>query len=39
MVGYLALQMASIPRAAFFTNIFTEINGVALTSRQITGFA
>ena len=30
--------VASIPRVAFFTDTFTEINGVALTSRQLTGF-
>jgi glycosyltransferase involved in cell wall biosynthesis len=29
----------SIPRVAFFTDTFTEINGVALTSRQLTAFA
>jgi phosphatidylinositol alpha 1,6-mannosyltransferase len=28
-----------IPRVAFFTDTFTEINGVALTSRQLTAFA
>jgi phosphatidylinositol alpha 1,6-mannosyltransferase len=28
-----------IPRVAFFTDTFQEINGVALTSRQLTGFA
>jgi phosphatidylinositol alpha 1,6-mannosyltransferase len=28
-----------VPRVAFFTDTFTEINGVALTSRQLTGFA
>jgi phosphatidylinositol alpha 1,6-mannosyltransferase len=28
-----------IPRVAFFTDTFTEINGVALTSRQLTEFA
>jgi glycosyltransferase involved in cell wall biosynthesis len=31
--------VSSIPRVAFFTDTFTEINGVALTSRQLTGFA
>ncbi len=31
--------MAQIPRVAFFTDTFTEINGVALTSRQLTGYA
>ncbi len=31
--------MAPTPRVAFFTDTFTEINGVALTSRQLTGFA
>ncbi len=31
--------MASIPRVAFFTDTFEEINGVALTSRQLAGFA
>ncbi len=31
--------MATIPRVAFFTDTYTEINGVALTSRQLTGFA
>ena len=31
--------MAPIPRVAFFTDTFTEINGVALTSRQLEGFA
>jgi len=31
--------VAPIPRVAFFTDTFTEINGVALTSRQLTGFA
>lgn len=31
--------MDSIPRVAFFTDTFTEINGVALTSRQLTEFA
>jgi len=31
--------VAQIPRVAFFTDTFTEINGVALTSRQLTGFA
>jgi phosphatidylinositol alpha 1,6-mannosyltransferase len=28
-----------IPRVAFFTDTFTEINGVALTSRELTAFA
>jgi glycosyltransferase involved in cell wall biosynthesis len=28
-----------IPRVAFFTDTFEEINGVALTSRQLTDFA
>ena len=27
-----------MPRVAFFTDTFTEINGVALTSRQLTAF-
>lgn len=31
--------MDQIPRVAFFTDTFTEINGVALTSRQLTAFA
>ncbi len=31
--------MDKIPRVAFFTDTFTEINGVALTSRQLTAFA
>jgi phosphatidylinositol alpha 1,6-mannosyltransferase len=31
--------MASIPRVAFFTDTFREINGVALTSRQLVDFA
>ncbi len=31
--------MAAIPRVAFFTDTFQEINGVALTSRQLTEFA
>lgn len=31
--------MAPIPRVAFFTDTFNEINGVALTSRQFTEFA
>lgn len=31
--------MGNVPRVAFFTDTFTEINGVALTSRQLTGFA
>lgn len=31
--------MATIPRVAFFTDTYTEINGVALTSRQLTAFA
>lgn len=31
--------MSSVPRVAFFTDTFTEINGVALTSRQLTAFA
>jgi phosphatidylinositol alpha 1,6-mannosyltransferase len=29
----------SVPRVAFFTDTYTEINGVALTSRQLTAFA
>lgn len=29
----------AIPRVAFFTDTFQEINGVALTSRQLTAFA
>ena len=31
--------MASVPRVAFFTDTYSEINGVALTSRQLTSFA
>jgi phosphatidylinositol alpha 1,6-mannosyltransferase len=31
--------LAQVPRVAFFTDTFTEINGVALTSRELTGFA
>ena len=31
--------MDSVPRVAFFTDTYSEINGVALTSRQLTGFA
>jgi glycosyltransferase involved in cell wall biosynthesis len=31
--------VAPIPRVAFFTDTYTEINGVALTSRQLAGFA
>lgn len=31
--------MAFVPRVAFFTDTFTEINGVALTSRQLVSFA
>lgn len=31
--------MAPVPRVAFFTDTFLEINGVALTSRQLTAFA
>ncbi len=31
--------MNGIPRVAFFTDTFDEINGVALTSRQLTAFA
>lgn len=31
--------MADVPRVAFFTDTFQEINGVALTSRQLTSFA
>lgn len=31
--------MTAIPRVAFFTDTFQEINGVALTSRQLTEFA
>jgi phosphatidylinositol alpha 1,6-mannosyltransferase len=31
--------VAPIPRVAFFTDTFSEINGVALTSRQLTEFA
>ncbi|HEX4274992.1 MAG TPA: glycosyltransferase, partial [Bryobacteraceae bacterium] len=30
---------AQIPRVAFFTDTYNEINGVALTSRQLTAFA
>ncbi len=33
------MQSPSIPRVAFFTDTYTEINGVALTSRQLAGFA
>jgi hypothetical protein len=29
----------SVPRVAFFTDTFAETNGVALTSRQLEGFA
>jgi glycosyltransferase involved in cell wall biosynthesis len=32
-------QVDGIPRVAFFTDTFDEINGVALTSRQFTAFA
>ena len=31
--------MSTVPRVAFFTDTFAEINGVALTSRQLTEFA
>ncbi len=31
--------VAKIPRVAFFTDTFQEINGVALTSRQLVDFA
>ena len=31
--------MASLPRVAFFTDTFHEINGVALTSREFAAFA
>ena len=31
--------MAPIPRVAFFTDTYAEINGVALTSRQLENFA
>jgi len=31
--------VAGVPRVAFFTDTFQEINGVALTSRQLTSFA
>ncbi len=31
--------MTSVPRVAFFTDTYNEINGVALTSRQLTSFA
>jgi phosphatidylinositol alpha 1,6-mannosyltransferase len=31
--------MSSIPRVAFFTDSFHEVNGVALTSRQFEAFA
>lgn len=31
--------MAAVPRVAFFTDTFDEINGVALTSRQLVSFA
>lgn len=31
--------MAPVPRVAFFTDTFNEINGVALTSRQLASFA
>lgn len=33
------MQSPAIPRVAFFTDTYTEINGVALTSRQLAGFA
>jgi len=33
------VQSPSIPRVAFFTDTYTEINGVALTSRQLAAFA
>ncbi len=33
------MASAHIPRVAFFTDTFLEINGVALTSRQLTAFA
>jgi phosphatidylinositol alpha 1,6-mannosyltransferase len=31
--------MNAVPRVAFFTDTFNEINGVALTSRQLVAFA
>lgn len=39
LVGLSSRRMASIPRVAFFTDTYAEINGVALTSRQLTAFA
>jgi glycosyltransferase involved in cell wall biosynthesis len=32
-------KVATTPRVAFFTDTYAEINGVALTSRQLTAFA
>lgn len=32
-------SLARIPRIAFFTDTYSEINGVALTSRQLAAFA
>ena len=32
-------MIESAPRVAFFTDSFHEVNGVALTSRQLEGFA
>jgi glycosyltransferase involved in cell wall biosynthesis len=32
-------KVATTPRVAFFTDTYAEINGVALTSRQLTTFA
>src|SRR5690348_7453407 len=32
-------MMSSPPRVAFFTDTYEEINGVALTSRQLTAYA
>jgi phosphatidylinositol alpha 1,6-mannosyltransferase len=32
-------KVACAPRVAFFTDTYAEINGVALTSRQLTAFA
>jgi len=33
-----SVKVSGIPRVAFFTDTFDEINGVALTSRQFTAF-
>jgi glycosyltransferase involved in cell wall biosynthesis len=35
----LPTKVASAPRVGFFTDTYTEINGVALTSRELTAFA